>query len=452
MGGAAAAVAAGTSADRLLAAHDDETLRLAAVDLLDEVREEVEEEWDDHPTLAITRSFGAAEDDATARSVYDRALLDEWDEVEHLPAAHARLDGAGGYLAGDRELAAVPPGTCDDAVIAGSSLRACGVGSGAARLTLAMASGAADARKALLGWSVLVGVLIGASLGGAASYRASVWALAPLRALAEQVRQVDTANPRPEVLGGALIHAELEDVRASVANLVMQLGEALSTAQGFAALAAHELRTPLASLVGELELLSEASSPDATASIDVARRRVADLVGLVQRLLILAQPDSVANDEADAVDLGDVLEATLATLAPNQRERVRATADDDVLVRGDSALLVSLLSNAVENALRFSHDDVAVRIACDGDDVTLAVEDRGPGIPAGERERVFEPFYRSRAARQSATLGHGVGLALIAHVARAHGGSTSLGSASPMGTVLVARLPAWRPRARTDTR
>ncbi|MEZ4324242.1 MAG: hypothetical protein R3B40_03425 [Polyangiales bacterium] len=87
------------------------------MDLLDEVREEVEEEWEDHPALSITRSFGAAEDDATARAVYDRALQDEWDEVEHLPAAHARLDGAGGYLAGDRELAAVPPGTCDDAMV-----------------------------------------------------------------------------------------------------------------------------------------------------------------------------------------------------------------------------------------------------------------------------------------------------------------------------------------------
>ena len=75
------------------------------------------------------------------------------------------------------------------------------------------------------------------------------------------------------------------------------------------------------------------------------------------------------------------------------------------------------------------------------------VRRQGPGIAAEERERVFEPFYRSRAARQSSTLGHGVGLALIAHVARVHGGTVTLESDTGVGTKLTVRLPTWTPRA-----
>ncbi len=452
LGGAAAALASGTAAVRLLAAHDDETLRTAAVDLVDEVREEVEEEWEDQRQSVggalHGRSFAVATDEgALGGTVYSRALLDELEDVENLPGVRARLDGAGGgYLAGDDDLPHLRPGTCEDTLIHGAPLRACTVPAGAGSMTLAMASGAAEVREGLLAWSVLVGVLIGALLGGLVSHRASVWALRPLLALSARVRDVRPADPRPEVLGPPLDHVELEEVRASVWQLVIQLGEALASARGFAAQAAHELRTPLASLVGELELLAETASPQDAAAISATRRRVAELVSLVQRLLILAQPDAIALAQADAVDLGDVLDAARESLTPERRERLRATVQEDVLVRGDAALLTALLTNALDNALKFSADAVQVEVRTDGAVACIDVIDQGMGIPPEEQERVFEPFYRTRSARQSTTLGHGVGLALIAHVARAHSGSVSLTSAQGTGTRLTVQLPTWRPR------
>ena len=101
------------------------------------------------------------------------------------------------------------------------------------------------------------------------------------------------------------------------------------------------------------------------------------------------------------------------------------TADlsDDVLVRGDGTLLRALVSNALDNALKFSRGNVVVSASHDAHACVVSVVDDGPGIPDEERARVFGAFYRTAASRASGAMGHGVGLALIAHVAAAHGGT-----------------------------
>jgi signal transduction histidine kinase len=440
IGGAAAAHGAGTAATGLLAAHDDATLRAAAIDLASEVEEEVLEDREDR------LEEGLPIEGASISLEYEKALIDELDDVA-LPAARARIDRPEGYVAGDPSTPRPKVGTCADAMHYGVPVRACTVPAGAWTLTLTTSSYSAEVREGLLGWSVLLGIFIGALLGGLASHRASVWALRPLFALSSRVRRVQPGDPQPDVLEPALEHAELEELRASIVELVRELGGALSSARGFAAEAAHELRTPLTTIAGELELLEEKAPPEDVAAVAAARRRVFDLVTLVQRLLILAQPDALALAHASAVDLADVLDAVRGALPPERRERVRGEADEDVLVRGDAALLGALLTNAVDNALKFSTDEVRVRIHRVAGEAVLEVSDRGPGIAEEERERVFEPFYRSRGARKSGALGHGVGLALIAHVARVHGGSARIDSAPGEGTRLEVRLPGWTPRA-----
>ena len=88
--------------------------------------------------------------------------------------------------------------------------------------------------------------------------------------------------------------------------------------------------------------------------------------------------------------------------------------------------------------------EVTVSAGADGDDAVVAVTDAGPGVPAGDRARVFDAFYRSAGARADGVRGHGVGLALVARIARAHGGSAAFEDA-PTGARLVLRLPRWRP-------
>ena len=432
LGGAAAAVAVGTTATGLLSSHDEETVRAATFELAREVEEEVLDLAEDDPRLLREHP----------RRLYEEALADELPDLD-LPEARARIDGPEGLVAGDPRLPRAALGACETDSFAGSPVHVCAAPIGD-RWTLTLTTSAADARARLplLGWAALVGVVLGALSGGLASHYAAVWALGPLARLSERVRAVRPSDPRPEVLAPPLEHRELEVLRVAIAELVEQLSAALASARGFAAEAAHELRTPLTTIAGELELLAESATAEDALAVEATRRRVADLVTLVQRLLILAQSDPVTG--AGAVDLGDVLEAARAALPPAARERLDAAADDDVLVRGDATLLGALLTNAIDNALKFSERRVEVRIGREGDEARITVRDEGPGVAAEDRERVFAPFFRSAAARRSGALGHGVGLALIAHVAKVHGGSAQIDSTRGKGTRLEVRLPVFR--------
>ncbi len=133
------------------------------------------------------------------------------------------------------------------------------------------------------------------------------------------------------------------------------------------------------------------------------------------------------------------MEDSLDDLAPAEAARVQAELAADGLVRGDATVLRSVVTNAVKNALSYSDGGVTVRVAREGDDVVLRVDDQGPGLGAEGRARAFEPFYRGTAARQGS--GHGIGLALIAHVVGAHGGRVRFLPEEP-GAKLEVRLPA----------
>jgi two-component system OmpR family sensor kinase len=145
---------------------------------------------------------------------------------------------------------------------------------------------------------------------------------------------------------------------------------------------------------------------------------------LLDRLLILARLDEL--DDREHLELRELVEEAIDTLPPPSRARVRIESSrehDAVAVDGDRALLVASLINALENALKFSDGAVQVLIAAQADRATVAIADLGPGIKEDERELVFAPFYRTAASRASGIPGHGIGLALIAHVMSLHNGS-----------------------------
>jgi signal transduction histidine kinase len=124
----------------------------------------------------------------------------------------------------------------------------------------------------------------------------------------------------------------------------------------------------------------------------------------------------------------------------------REVAPDLPEVRGDAAALRRALANLVANAAKFAAAGgwVAVRASprADGRAVVLRVEDHGPGIPRDERERVFEPFHRGKAAERNATPGSGLGLSLVRHVVRAHGGTVRAEGREGGGAVVTVELPA----------
>jgi signal transduction histidine kinase len=207
---------------------------------------------------------------------------------------------------------------------------------------------------------------------------------------------------------------------------------ALAASQRFAQDAAHELRTPIAALSAELELLLESSALN-QADGAAAKRALANVTRmqtLVQRLLILATRGQI--ELREAIDLKRLAEE----IGGNTRVQGEA-----VMVRGDSSLLHVMLSNALDNAAKFSNQ-APITVTCEAKAgwAVVSIADQGPGVPREFRREVFQPFFRTPQTRASGHAGYGLGLALIAHVAHVHGGDAEFLDV-PNGATLRLRIP-----------
>jgi len=151
-------------------------------------------------------------------------------------------------------------------------------------------------------------------------------------------------------------------------------------------------------------------------------------------------PDQSQWKAIEVVSLQDLTEDIVARLPETERQRVRLHAPrGSVVVRGDEALLGMLFSNALSNALKFGKQVEVSTYEANGE-VVLLVDDDGPGVSPDQRTAVFEPFVRAPLAVERQISGHGLGLALIAHVARRHGGGARFIDGEP-GAHLEISLP-----------
>ncbi len=266
--------------------------------------------------------------------------------------------------------------------------------------------------------------------------------IGPLSELRQRVGSMDVASGRASDLGAPVGVVEVDALRETIQALLARIGVTVRHAERFAADAAHELRTPLTSIRGELELLMEDPSLRRDTASDLARAtaKVVQLQTLLERLLVLALPDQSQWSAIEVVSLQDLTEDSVARLPEQDRRRVRLNAPrGNVVVRGDEALLGMMFSNALSNALKFGKGVDVSTFEAD-EEVVLLVDDDGPGVLPAERMSVFEPFVRSPMAVERKISGHGLGLALIAHVARRHGGSARFIDGTP-GAHLEIRLP-----------
>ena len=434
IGGALASSIAGVLAGQLVTAHEDQQVLELTAELASEVRDELDEEEDDDDD---------GDRESASRSSLDLVLAHELEDIKR-PLASAAIVAGEDRLAGDPSLPLVEPGHCTSKLDASAARRVCASWFDDDRLILLSVSAEQEhERRMLMGWALICGALFGAGIGGAISHRSATWTLSPLIELRDRVRKIDAQAPESATLEPPAHHAEVEEVRAAIVSLVDRLGASLAHAQAFAANAAHELRTPLAVLAGELQLMLEADdhSRAELESLDRLHNLVQNLITLTQRLLILAGSNQLHAERGEPVDLSDVLEAVCLGMSADGRARLRMQVEDDVIVRGDFELLSSLLHNAIDNAMKFSSGAVEVRIS-GGDLVRIDVIDDGPGIDSNEREQVFRPFFRGARPTTVEAPGHGIGLALIAHVAEVHGGRAAFVE-SNKGAHLQVTLPRW---------
>jgi two-component system sensor histidine kinase TctE len=256
--------------------------------------------------------------------------------------------------------------------------------------------------------------------------------------------EVDSAPPEVRSLARA-INALLGEVHH---NVVAQ--------KRFISDAAHQLRTPLAGLKSQTELaLREATDPALVARLQRVHESASRSAHLVNQLLTLAraEPESATLQNRVPVDLQRLAREVTAEMVPralaagvdlgyDETDGLDGGAATTPLppVRGIALLLREALVNLIDNAIRYAGRDatVTVRVRPAAEAVLMEVEDNGPGVPATEREHVFERFVRATQAGN----GCGLGLAIVREIVERHAGQVALHAVQPQGLLARVRLPA----------
>jgi two-component system, OmpR family, sensor kinase len=215
----------------------------------------------------------------------------------------------------------------------------------------------------------------------------------------------------------------------------------------FLADASHELRTPLTSIRGYAEMFDRGvrDRPD---DLETSMRHIradADRMStLVDDLLVLARLGRERPLAHELVDLREVVQEAAAAIAVQDPERtIRVVAPDPTIVVGDGGRLRQVVDNLLVNAVRHTPagSPIEIDLGQQSGSAVISVLDRGPGIPPDERERIFEPFFRSDPSRSRATGGEGLGLAIVSTIVEAHGGQVGVSPRQGGGAQFWIRIP-----------
>ena len=285
-------------------------------------------------------------------------------------------------------------------------------------------------------------------------------ALRPVERMRADADALGRADPGGPALLSVPASGELARLGRTFNDLLARLQRSLTRQQQLVADTGHELRTPLTVLRTELEL---ADSPERTReeladSIAHARREVERLSKLAEDVLFLARADSaVPLVQPEPVDLVTVLAATERAhraQAEYLRVALAVSSPEPVWVQGDAEALRRAADNLVANSLAVAAPGGQVTLTAavrDGRGV-LEVSDDGPGFPEGFAERAFERFSRPDSSRPSGQGGAGLGLAIVAEIARALGGSARAGNGSYGGAVVSLEIPLSEPGTEQTSR
>jgi len=275
-----------------------------------------------------------------------------------------------------------------------------------------------------------------------------------LRPLEDVTHRADSASAAEGVrsLGDPVGIDEVDRLTTAFNRLLAELDDARRLERRFTADASHELRTPLTVLLGELELADSETAPDSAAAASLASaraqaRRMSDLVEALLLLRQLNEEGASSSGDFETVNLADVAREVCrlqVEARPDRARDLRLSAPDELLVLGHPGLLASAIANLVDNALKFTHpgEFVDVILRTEDGEVQTVVTDHGRGVPPGDVERLFDPFFRGSEAR-ARTQGFGLGLPLLRQVARAHRGDVTYRPVAAGGACFTLHLPAW---------
>jgi signal transduction histidine kinase len=275
-------------------------------------------------------------------------------------------------------------------------------------------------------------------------------------AIATATRRVADGDlsARVEIIAGSTEFARLQ---VDINRMITQLESLFSSQRRFVAHAAHELRSPLTRLYGELSLALRRTrtTEEYLFTIEQALDATRRLKLLAEDLLELARLDAQTDEPWRDVSLIEVMESAEHAIVDDLREKKVALEFNlsDVSVRTRRTDLERMVRNLLENAVRHSSsgDKVVVTAATSTSTVVISVADSGPGVPVADRSRVFEPFWRGTDQQASGAPGAGLGLAIARQIARAHGGEIDLAESPSGGALFRITLPRTRTPSGPET-
>ena len=263
-------------------------------------------------------------------------------------------------------------------------------------------------------------------------------ALKPLKAVSNEAAAI-TPNSFDIRLPTVGVPAEIRPMVQAMNQALDRLQTGYRAQQEFTANAAHEIRTPLAVLRAHLEAGGDSTTPQALLP-DLAR-----LERIVAQLLKLSQMDNLSLDDFSTVDLHKIAVESAAQLAPlaiNSGKDLAVTGVPKAYVLGNETVLSAAVCNLLENAIFYSTGGCDIEIRISDSPASISVLDRGPGVSQGDSANLFKRFWRGSDNRQS---GAGLGLSIVAMIARAHDGQVSVANRNSGGAAFTISFPTASP-------
>lgn len=317
------------------------------------------------------------------------------------------------------------------------------VGVGEPLAAVAHAQGSVARAFVLAGLLALVGALFAAYVVGARVSR-------PLRRMAAVAARVDAGDLHPRIHDVSGEAGELRVLADAFNHMLDRLTDAFAGQRAFVADASHELRTPLTVIRGQLELLAAQRRPterEVRRVEGLVQAEIARITRLVDDLLVLAKVEQTEFLRVEAIDLPEYVRGLWDGMSLLAARRFEVGEVPAGVLKADPDRVAQALRNLISNAIDHTGEEglvcLGVEIARTGW-IRFVVEDDGPGIPVDQRERVFDRFHRTDAARDRASGGTGLGLAIVRAIAQAHGGRVTAAGGARGGARIELELPGFR--------
>ncbi len=296
----------------------------------------------------------------------------------------------------------------------------------------------------------LAGLGFGLIVAAVGAYVLSGRSLRPLSKITSTARQIGRSRDLSDRIELPRTGDEVQDLAETFNAMLDRLDDAFTAERRFVSDASHELRTPLTALRGNAEILlrqvemGAVEKEDAVEILSDIRDESERMGRLVQNLLTLARADVGWTPELELVPLDQVAsDASRLAVRLAGKHEFSFDIDDEVDVMGNSDQLKQLLLILLDNAFTYTPEQSSVSLAVEGtgDTARMIVRDSGPGIPAGQLERIFDRFYRGDAARDKRAAGAGLGLPIARWIVECHNGKIEAESEIGKGTAITVTLP-----------